>query len=182
MTDLNPSDLSCIYSRIIFVSRHSGKYGVVPILTFDQPLWWKALYIVNDEPPESNLTRVIVRLGAFHTQMGHVMKGSELQEVLERIYADNAVSHILSGKAVQQEIFGHFLVNTALDALLCAKEYKIPLETETKTDQLECQSVDENNANESTEILESSYEDIDMTDNNVNQNEEIETLSLPWKA
>ena len=50
------------------------------------------------------------------------------------------------------------------------------MEEETRTNQLECQSVDENNANESTETLESMYGDIDMADNNVNQNEEIDTL------
>ena len=104
------------------------------------------------------------------------MKGSGLQEVLELIYTDNTVSHILSGKAEQRAIHGHFLVNTALDALLLGKEYKIPLEAETRTDQFECQSVEENNANESTEAMESRYEDINMADNNVNQSEEIETL------
>ena len=170
MIDLNLSDLTCIYSTINFVPRHSRKYDVVPILTFDQPLWWKAVSTVNDEPPESDLKKVVLRLGAFHTQMsflgsiGRLMKGSGLQEVLELIYADNAVSHILHGKAVQRTIRGHFLVNTALDALLFAKEYKIPLEAETRTDQLECQSVDENNANESTETLESRYGDIDMAE------------------
>ena len=50
------------------------------------------------------------------------------------------------------------------------------MEAETRTDQLECQSVDENNANESTETLESRYGDIGMADNNVNQNEEVDTL------
>ena len=104
------------------------------------------------------------------------MKGSGLQEVLELIYTNNTVSHILSGKAEQRAICGHFLVSTALDALLLGKEYEIPLEAETRTDQLECQSVEENNANESTEAMESRYEDINMADNNVNQNEEIETL------
>ena len=69
MIDLNPSDLTCIYLTINFVSRHSRKYGVVPILTFDQPLWWKAMCIVNDEPPESDLKRVVLRLRAFHIQM-----------------------------------------------------------------------------------------------------------------
>ena len=182
MIDLNTSDLSCIFLTINFVSRHSRKYSVVPILTFYQLVWWKAMCIVNDEPPESDLKRTVLRLGSFHTQMnllrsiGHIMKGSGLQEVLELIYANNAVGHILSGKAVQRAIRGHFLVNTALDALLLAKEYKIPLEAETRTDQLECQSVDENNANESTETLESRYEDIDMADNDINQNEQIETL------
>ena len=38
MIDLNPNDLSCIYLTINFVSRHSRRYGVIPILTFDQPL------------------------------------------------------------------------------------------------------------------------------------------------
>ena len=180
MIDLNPSGLTCIYSTINFLSRHSRKYGVVPILTFDQPLWWKAVCTVNDEPPESDLKGVVLRFGTFHTQMsflgstGHIIKGSRLQEVLELIYADNVVSHILSGKTVQRAIPSHFLVNTALDALLLAKEYKIPLEAETRTDQLECQSVDKNN--ESTETLESRCGDIDMADNNVNQNEEIDTL------
>ena len=183
MIDLNPSDKSCIYSTINFVSRHYRKYGVVPILTFDLPLLWKAMCIVNDEPPESDLKLgVVFRLGVFNTEMSflesieHIMKGSGLKEVLVLIYADNAVSHILSVKAVQRAICGHVLVNTALDALLLVKEYKISLEEEARTDQLECQSVDENNANGSTETLESRYEDIDMADNNVNQNKEIETL------
>ena len=88
MIDLNPSDLSCIYSTINFVPRHSRKYDVVPILTFDQPLWWKAVCIVNDEPLESDLKRVALRLGALHTQMsflgsiGHLMKGSDCRKFL----------------------------------------------------------------------------------------------------
>ena len=110
------------------------------------------------------------------------MNRSGLKDVLELIYADSVVSHIISGKAVQRAIRGHFLVNTALDALLLAKEYKIPLEAETRTDQLECQSVDENNANDSTETLESRYEDIDMADNSVNQNKYIETLRSILKS
>ena len=138
MNDLNPSNLSCIYSRINFVSRHSREYGVVPILTFDQPLWWNSMWIVNDEPPESDLTRVVLSPEAwsfsypngFLGSIGHIMKGSGVQEVLELIYAHNGVSHILSGKAVQGETCGHFLVNTVLGALLLAKEYKIPLEAE----------------------------------------------------
>ena len=61
--------------------------------------------IVNDKQPESDLKRVVLRLGAFHTQMsilgsiGHIMimDGSGRKEVLELIYADNVVSHIFSG-------------------------------------------------------------------------------------
>ena len=62
-------------------------------------------------------------------------------------------------------------MNMALDVLLQIKEHKIPLETQTRTDEIKCQSVDEGNAYQSVERLESSYEGIDMTENNVNQDE-----------
>ena len=74
----------------------------------------------------------------FLGSTGQIIKGLGLKDFLELIYADNTVSHILSGKAVERTIRGQFLVNTALDALLLAKEYKISLEAEIRTDQLEC--------------------------------------------
>ena len=43
MIDMDPSDLSCVYSTLCYVSSHAKKHNVTPILTFDQPLWWKAL-------------------------------------------------------------------------------------------------------------------------------------------
>ena len=49
---------------------------------------------------------MIVRLGAFHVEMsflgsiGHLMAGSDLREVLELIYASNAVDYIMTGKAI----------------------------------------------------------------------------------
>ena len=36
--DMNPSDSTCIYSTLMFVSEHAQRHGVTPILTFDQPL------------------------------------------------------------------------------------------------------------------------------------------------
>ena len=48
--DMNPSDSTCIYSTLMFVSEHAQRHGVTPILTFDQPLWWKALMIIESEP------------------------------------------------------------------------------------------------------------------------------------
>lgn len=53
--DMNPNDSTCIYSTRMFVSDHARKHGVTPIITFDQPLWWKALMIVESEPEESDL-------------------------------------------------------------------------------------------------------------------------------
>ena len=41
--DLNPSDLSCIYSTLSFIIEQSKVLNVkTPVVTFDQPLWLKA--------------------------------------------------------------------------------------------------------------------------------------------
>ncbi|CAC5372581.1 unnamed protein product [Mytilus coruscus] len=48
MIDLNPSDLSCIYSTLKFICKKAHRYQKPPIVTFDQPLYWKALCIVTN--------------------------------------------------------------------------------------------------------------------------------------
>ena len=112
--DMNPSDSTCIYSTLMFVSDHARRHGVTPILTFNQPLWWKALMIVESEPMGSDLRGIVLRLGGFHTEMnflgciGHLVDSSGLQEMLESIYARNAVVHILSGKAIVRAVRAHF--------------------------------------------------------------------------
>ncbi|CAG2201846.1 unnamed protein product [Mytilus edulis] len=127
MIDMNSSDMSCIYSTLLFVSNQAHRYNRTPVLTFDQPLYWKALTIIQNEHPNSQLKSVVLRLGAFHTEMsflgciGHIMRSSGLQEILELIYAPNAVTHMLSGKAVARAIRGHMLVDTALHSLLVSK-------------------------------------------------------------
>ena len=45
MIDMDPSDLSCVYSTLCYVYSYAKKRNVTPILTFDQPLWWEALQI-----------------------------------------------------------------------------------------------------------------------------------------
>ncbi|CAC5403501.1 unnamed protein product [Mytilus coruscus] len=127
MIDMNASDMSCIYSTLLFVSNQAHRYNRTPVLTFDQPLYWKALTIIQNEHPNSQLKSVVLRLGAFHTEMsflgciGHIMRSSGLQEILELIYAQNAVTHMLSGKAVARAIRGHMLVDTAIHSLLVSK-------------------------------------------------------------
>ena len=104
--DLNPTDLSCVYSTLKFVCDEAKRHGVTPIVTFDQPLWWKAQTIVASEPHDEDLQSMILRLGGFHTEIsflgciGYLMSGTGLQELLETIYAPNAVVHMLGGKAV----------------------------------------------------------------------------------
>ena len=43
-----------------------------------------------------------------------MMKRSGLEEALETVYGANAVSHMISGKAVSRALRGHFLVEAAL--------------------------------------------------------------------
>ena len=141
MIELDPSNVTCVYSTLDFVSRHARRYDVTPILTFDQPLWWKATCIIKGEPTDSPLRQIILRLGAFHTEMsflgsiGHLMRGSGLQEALELIYADNVVPHMLSGKAISRAVRGHLLVETALNTILLSKAYDVPLPTEGERQQ-----------------------------------------------
>ena len=37
MIDLDPSDMTCIYSTLVFITEQAHRYGITPIITFDQP-------------------------------------------------------------------------------------------------------------------------------------------------
>ena len=86
---------------------------MTPVITFDQPLWYKANQIITSEPLESDVRKTVVRLGGFHTEMsfwgaiGCIMSDSEIHELLSVIYAEKAVSHILSGKEISRALRGH---------------------------------------------------------------------------
>ena len=137
MIDLDPSDKTCIYSTLLFVTEQAKRYQVTAVITFDQPLWLKALMIVRSEPQDSELKSIVLRLGGLHTEMsflgciGHIMAGSGLQEVLELVYAKNAVGHMLTGKAVARAVRCHFLVDAALNTLLVCNTFNIPLPVDT---------------------------------------------------
>ena len=55
MIDMDPTDMTCIYSTLSFISDQASRYEYTPIITFDQPLWWKSLKIVSNEPQDSKL-------------------------------------------------------------------------------------------------------------------------------
>ena len=102
------------------VSGQARTLGIKTLcLTFDQPLWFKAIAIIQ----EKNLD-VICRLGGFHLLMsflgsvGHLMGGSGLEEVLQEVYAPNVVAHIVSGKAFARALRGHMLIHGALLKLI----------------------------------------------------------------
>ncbi|KAK7111484.1 hypothetical protein V1264_011106 [Littorina saxatilis] len=134
MIDMDPTNMSCVYSTLLFVTSLAKKNNVTPVLTFDQPLWWRAKVIVNSEPLHSDLHSLVLRLGGFHTQMsflgciGRLMSGSGLQQLLEVAFAPNAVLHMLSGKAVARGVRGHFLVDSVLNALISSITFGFSLD------------------------------------------------------
>ena len=66
---------------------------------------------------------------SFLGSIGHLMAGSGLEELLEVVYAGNTVCHMMSGKAVSRAVRGHMLVDAALNTMLLADAYNVPLPT-----------------------------------------------------
>ena len=105
MIDMNPSDKTCIYSTLHYICGEAKRNNTTLVLTFDQPLWWKALSIISSEPDDSKLHSIVLRLGPFHLEMsflaciGHLMEETGLHEVLSTVYAPNAVNNMLHGKS-----------------------------------------------------------------------------------
>ena len=95
MIDLDPGDTSCIYSTLHFVKAEAKRYDVNPVMTFDQPLYWKAVMINRFQPDDSDLKCMVLGLGGFHMQMSfldsirHLMADSGLHKLLEIAYASN---------------------------------------------------------------------------------------------
>ena len=105
----------------------ASKYDLPPIVTFDQPLFWKASEIINEIPENNPIRHVVLLLGSFHTFMNllgdidTLMDGSGLKEILQTIYGENAVMHMMSGKAVQRSFLGHLLLSKCLTQQVTCK-------------------------------------------------------------
>ena len=118
--DMAPSDKTCLLSTLTYLANLAHSHHVPAIITFDQPLFWKASEIVSSARYASSLINVVVMLGPFHTLMnilgaiGTLMEGSGLREVLQEVYSDNIINHILSGKAVARALRAHLLVDRCL--------------------------------------------------------------------
>ncbi len=55
MIDLNPSDMTCVISTLWYIEKDAARYGLITIVTFDQPFWWKAMVAIESEPFHSEL-------------------------------------------------------------------------------------------------------------------------------
>lgn len=85
------------------------------------------LQIIQDHPGDIDFKNIVLQLGSFHMEMsflgaiGSLMKGTGLQEILELVYASNAVTHMFSGKVVARAVRGHLIVDKALNSLCFQK-------------------------------------------------------------
>ena len=127
MIDMYSGDKTCILSTLEFLCRLAYKHHLDPVVTFDQPLYWKAQEIVLDSPPGSHLKSIVLLLGGFHTFMnllgaiGTLMEGTGLKEILRTVYGDNSVAHMLTGKSVQRAFRGHLLVDRCLNRMMVSE-------------------------------------------------------------
>ena len=70
------------------------------MLTFDQPLWWKATEILQHEPLLRD--ELVLILGQFHVRMSfvkavcHTMINSGLSAALSSVYAENTGNNVYS--------------------------------------------------------------------------------------
>lgn len=50
VVDLNPSDDDCIYSTLMYIQTQAQRLNIpTPCVTFDQPLWIKAIEIIKSK-------------------------------------------------------------------------------------------------------------------------------------
>lgn len=113
MIDMNPGDKACILSTLDYVCSLLSTHNMPTIITFDQPLFWKASEIKNAVTDNNPIKDVILLLGTFHMFMnvlgsiGRLVDGTGLKEIMKIVYSDNAVVHMMSGKAAQEAFRGH---------------------------------------------------------------------------
>jgi hypothetical protein len=146
--DLNPSDKSCILSTFLFVCNQAKLLDIeVPCVTFDQPLWIKAVEVSTAER-----FNIVCRLGVFHLIMSYlgsicsVMAGSGLTQSLECCYGPYTVNTMMSRKSVDRAICGHFLVDSCLHVLLLREVFcsmEVELSAQGELDNSDVQNIRE---------------------------------------
>ncbi|KAK6186306.1 hypothetical protein SNE40_008368 [Patella caerulea] len=120
MIDLQSSDKTCIYSTLRYICGIAHTNKIPAIVTFDQPLYWKSREIVAEASDDDSVKDVIVRMGTFHMLMnllgaiGDLMDGTGIRKLFETLYGDNAVLHIMSGKAIQRSFRAHLLLDKCI--------------------------------------------------------------------
>ena len=119
--DAPPSDNNTIYTALKYVATLSNDIGLqTSFVTFDQPLYKKAVEIIYTSDVTDSIANIKVRLGTFHLKMsflgsiGFIMDDSGLKEVLETCYASGSIDKMFGGHAYSRAVRGHSLVYTVL--------------------------------------------------------------------
>ncbi len=119
MIPLNPLTNESVYSTMSYVMKQASLAKMCcATLTFDQPLYLKALKIKEDSNPEFN--HLFVRLGGFHQLMSFLgsgckmMEASGLEDVWELAYARNSLPKMMNGKAYSRTLRAVLLTEAAL--------------------------------------------------------------------
>ena len=102
-----------------FVINNALKSAQKPIVTFDQPLWYKAMMIKKSK----NLD-ITILLGNYHTQMsflsaiGYAMQNSGIKEIFSLAFAEHYTEKMLSRRQYARAMRAHDLLYTVLKIIL----------------------------------------------------------------
>ena len=100
MIDMDPTNMSCIFLN----SSLALRYGATPVLILtNHVVESQATEVIDNEPPDCVPRSIVLRVGGFHTEMsflvctGRLAAGSSLQQLLEVVFAQNSLTHMLAG-------------------------------------------------------------------------------------
>ena len=121
LIDLDPNNMSTVFTSLMFVSDQCKKYKLELVATFDQPLWLKAMMI-----KKNSCLPITILLRSFHRQISflgsvcyfvrYVMKSSDILELLSTAYPPNSAKQMLQGN--KRAMRGHDLLTTALKKII----------------------------------------------------------------
>lgn len=118
--NMDPTNMSTIYTALSFAAEQSRLQKQTCIVTFDQPLFLKASEIVTNAEMNSDIGKIVVRLGGFHLLMsfmgsiGRIMEGSGLEKLWETVYGESTVVHMMSGHAYARCVRAYTLTASSL--------------------------------------------------------------------
>ena len=117
--NLNPSDLSTIYTAIKFAQKEATLYNRdYCLITFDQPLFVKAVDIVSASDDLAG--SVIIRLGGLHMTFsfmgsdGYIMSDSGMEQLWGTTYASGSIAQMLTGQAYSRALRANILTAQAI--------------------------------------------------------------------
>lgn len=129
--NMDASNMSTILSALTFASEQSRKRNQSCIVTFDQPLFLKASEIVSAAEENSDVSKIIVRLGGFHLLMsfmgsvGLIMEESGLESLWETVYGSNTVQNMINGHAYARCIRAYTLTASAIFSVITNQDEKM---------------------------------------------------------